>query len=350
MKYVINSSTLDLINKKNVNAKTPFRSYFEVARYNNSINSLKKVMQSSKNYLFAVLAFSLIVINFNSAFAQEDFLEGIYVPTADALQQFAVSVAESIPKIIAAAILLIIGFIAGKLVGRAAKRAATAILQKTSQQNQELHVAEGVYGKFDSVKLISATIRWFVYLFFIVAAVNALQFEQLSSGLTSLWLWVPNLIAFVLIIVVGSIVVSYVSKWIEHQLLDRQIASPRIIISIIKAVIYGIIFAIGFTQLGVGESIIPILVSAFAWSIAVAIGASIAVGLGFTLKDILPGSIMGASTQRSILKVGQKVKIGEVTGTITASHLLHVIVTNDRNESIVIPTKTLINQSITIYN
>ncbi|TAK23772.1 MAG: mechanosensitive ion channel, partial [Nitrosarchaeum sp.] len=103
-------------------------------------------------------------------------------------------------------------------------------------------------------------------------------------------------------------------------------------------------------QLGVGDTIIPILVSAFAWSIAIAVGASIAVGVGFTLKDMLPGSIIGASTQRSILKVGQKVKIGDVTGTITASHLLHVIVTNDRNESIVIPTKSLMNQSITIYN
>jgi len=324
--------------------------YVKVAKYNNSINGLKKIMQSSKNYLIAIFAFSLILIGFNSAYAQENFLEGIYVPTSEALKEFAVSVAESIPKIIAAAILLIIGFIAGKLVGRAATKAVSSILQKTNKENKELHVAEGVYGKFNSVKLISSTIRWFVYLFFIVAAVNALQFEQLSSALTSLWFWVPNLIAFVLIIVIGSIVVSYVSKWIEHQLLDRQIASPRIIISIIKAVIYAIIFAIGFTQLGVGESIIPILVSAFAWSIAVAIGVSIAVGLGFTLKDLLPGSILGASTQRSILKVGQKVKIGDVTGTVTASHLLHVILTNDRNESIVIPTKSLINQSITIYN
>ena len=307
-------------------------------------------MQSSKNYLLTILSFSLILIGFNSAFAQESFLEGIYVPTSEALKEFAISVADSTPKIIAAIILLIIGYIAGKIVGRVTAKAATNILQKTSQKNQELHLVEGVYGKFNSVKLISATIRWFVYLFFIVAAVNALQFEQLSFALTSLWLWVPNLLAFVLIIVIGSIVVNFVSKWVEHQLVDHHIASPRIIIAVIKAVIYGIIFAIGFTQLGVGETIIPILVSAFAWSIAIAIGVSIAIGLGFTLKDLLPASILGASTQRSILKVGQKVKIGEVTGTVTASHLLHVIVTNDKNESIVIPTKTLMNQTIIIFN
>jgi len=307
-------------------------------------------MQSSKHYLIAVMSLSLILISFNSAFAQDSFVEGIYVPTTDALKEFAVSVADSAPKIIASVILLIIGLIAGKVVGKVTTKAVTNILQKTSQKNQDLHLAEEVYGKFNSVKLISATIRWFVYLFFIVAAVNALQFEQLSSALTNLWLWVPNLLAFVLIVVIGSIVVNFVSKWVEHQLLDHHIASPRIIISIIKAVIYGIVFAIAFTQLGVGKDIIPILVSAFSWSIAIAIGASIAIGLGFALKDLIPASIMGASNQRSILKIGQKVKIGEITGTVTASHLLHVIVTNDRNESIVIPTKTMMNQTITIFN
>ncbi|PIN97291.1 MAG: hypothetical protein COU45_03530, partial [Nitrosopumilus sp. CG10_big_fil_rev_8_21_14_0_10_33_7] len=242
-------------------------------------------MQSSKQYLIAILSVSLILTSFNSAFAQESFVEGIYVPTTEALKEFAISVADSTPKIIAASILLIIGFIAGKIVGRVTTKAVTNILQKTSQKNQELHLAEEVYGKFNSVKLISSTIRWFVYLFFIVAAVNALQFEQLSTALTSLWLWVPNLLAFVLIIVIGSIVVNFVSKWIEHQLLDHHIGSPRLIISVIKAVIYGIIFAISFTQLGVGQDIIPILVSAFSWSIAVAIGVSIAIGLGFALKD-----------------------------------------------------------------
>ena len=307
-------------------------------------------MQNSKQYLIAILSVSLILTSFNSAFAQERFVEGIYVPTTEALTEFAISVADSTPKIIAATILLIIGFIVGKVVGRVTSKAVTNILQKTSQKNQELHLTDEVYGKFNSVKLISATIRWFVYLFFIVAAVNALQFEQLSTALTSLWLWVPNLLAFVLIIVIGSIVVNFVSKWVEHQLLDNHVGSPRLIISVIKAVIYGIIFAIAFTQLGVGQEIIPILVSAFSWSIAIAIGASIAIGLGFALKDLIPASIMGASTQRTILKVGQKVKIGEVVGTVTATHLLHLIVTNDKNESIVIPTKTLMNQTIIIFN
>ncbi len=291
----------------------------------------------------------LLALTFPAAFAQEDFLKGIYAPTNDALSAFAISVANSIPKVIAAVILLIIGFVAGKIVGRVVTKAAKNILQKTRQQ-AGTQITEGMPERFDSVRLISATIRWFVYLFFIVAAVNAMQFEQLTTALTNLWLWVPNLLAFVLIIVIGSIVVNFVSKWVEHQLLEHHIGGPKPITAIVKAVIYGIVFAIGFTQLGVGESIIPILVSAFSWSIAVAIGAAIAVGLGFALKDILPAAIIGATNQRTLLKVGQKVRIGDITGTVTATQMLYVIVTNEKNESTVIPTKDLMSKTLVILN
>jgi len=113
---------------------------------------------------------------------------------------------------------------------------------------------------------------------------------------------------------------------------------------------YVIIFAVAITQLGIGESIIPILVSAFAWSIAIAIGAAIAVGLGFTLKDVLPAAIAGAANHRSIFKVGQKIKIGDVTGTITSVGTLHIIITNEKNEGIVIPTKEFIGKTFTILS
>lgn len=299
------------------------------------------------------MIFSLIVLTGFSThlvFAQEDFVKGIYSPTSDALNAFAVSVANSMPKIIAAVILLIIGFVVGKIIGRIVTKVTRNILQKTRQQSQDSQILEGISEKFDSVRLISATIRWFVYLFFIVAAVNALQFEQLTGALTNLWLWVPNLLAFVLIIVIGSIVVNFVTKWVEHQLLEHHIGSPKPITAIIKAVIYGIVFAVGFTQLGIGESIIPILVSAFSWSVAIAVGAAVAIGLGFALKDIIPASIIGASNQRYILKTGQKVRIGDLSGTVTSTHLLHIVLTNEKNESIVIPTKDLMNKTITILN
>ena len=285
-------------------------------------------------------------------YAQEtEPLEDIYIPVTEALTTFTISIAESIPKIIGAVILLIIGLIAGKIIGAAVGKIAKKIIQKTEEKKgaDSTTIVE-IPGKLDSARLISSTVRWFIYLFFMVAAVNALEFEQLTVALTDLWLWVPNLLAFVLIIIIGLIIVNFVSKWIDQELIQRDLGGSKYIITGVKVVIYGIIFAVALTQLGIGEDIIPILVSSFSWSISIAIGAAIAIGLGFALKDIIPSLIGFAANQRLGLKKGQKVKIGDITGTITAIEALHIVVTDEKNETIIIPTKEIMNKTIRIIS
>ena len=285
-------------------------------------------------------------------YAQEtESLEDIYLPATEALTTFAISIAESLPKIIGAVILLIIGLIAGKIIGSAVQKISKKIIQKSEEKKgaDSITIVE-IPGKLDSARLISSTVRWFIYLFFIVAAVNALEFEQLTVALTDLWLWVPNLLAFVLIIIIGLIIVNFVSKWIDQELIQRDLGGSKYIITGVKVVIYGIIFAVALTQLGIGEDIIPILVSSFSWSISIAIGAAIAIGLGFAIKDIIPSMIGFTANKRLGLKEGQKVKIGDITGTITAIEALHIVVTDEKKETIIIPTKEIMNKTIRIIS
>ena len=285
-------------------------------------------------------------------YAQEiESLEDVYLPATEALTTFAISIAESLPKIIGAVILLIIGLIAGKIIGSAVQKISKKIIQKSEgMKGADSTTIVEIPGKLDSARLISSTVRWFIYLFFIVAAVNALEFEQLTVALTDLWLWVPNLLAFVLIIIIGLIIVNFVSKWIDQELIQRDLGGSKYIITGVKVVIYGIIFAVALTQLGIGEDIIPILVSSFSWSISIAIGAAIAIGLGFALKDIIPSMIGFAANKRLGLKEGQKVKIGDITGTITAIETLYIVVTDEKNETIIIPTKEIMNKTIRIIS
>ncbi|MDE1829404.1 MAG: mechanosensitive ion channel [Thaumarchaeota archaeon] len=304
--------------------------------------------------MYGIVVFSILVLGFStsSAYAQTDTsADRFYAPETAAITAFASAVAGAAPKIIAAGVLLTIGLVAGKIVGRVVEKTARKIMQKANVENiPDVHMVEDAVGKFDSVRLIASTIKWFVYLFFVVAAINALQLQQLTSAMTSLWLWIPNLLAFVLIVLIGSIIANYVIKWVNHEMMVRHYGGTRYVGVGVKAVVYSIVFAVGLTQIGIGQSVIPTLVSAFSWSIAIAIGAAIAVGLGFTLKDVLPAAIAGASTQRTVFKIGQKIKVGDISGTITAVELLHIIVANEKNESIVIPTKELMNKQVTILH
>lgn len=308
-------------------------------------------MKSGSIYSSMIISALLLAISGTSLVYAQQTSNSFIEPETAALTTFANSVAAAAPKIIAAAVLLAIGLVAGKVTGRVVEKAAKKIIQKANLQNiAKSHLMEETVGKFDSAHLIASTVKWFVYLFFIVAAINALQLAQLTSALTSLWLWIPNVLAFVLVVIIGSVIANYIIKWVNHELVVHHYGGTKYIGVGVKAVIYSIVFAVGLTQIGIGQSVIPTLVSAFSWSIAVALGAAIAVGLGFTLKDVLPAVIVGASNQRSLFKVGQTVKIGDVSGVITASEVLHIIVTNEKNESIVIPTKDLMQKQVTILH
>jgi hypothetical protein len=56
------------------------------------------------------------------------------------------------------------------------------------------------------------------YIFFITAAVNTLQFTQLAQALTNTWPWIPNLVAFRIILVIGPIIAEFVGNWAQKEI------------------------------------------------------------------------------------------------------------------------------------
>jgi len=302
--------------------------------------------------IFTILAVFFITsgIFYQVAFAQGSS-EMLLGPTANALTTFFEQVAESLPKIIAAIVLLVIGWIIATVIAKVIQKVA-ALALKTINKDEDENADDAltqVTSSKGSAKLISTVIKWFVFLFFVMAAVNALEFEQLTVAMTNLWLWIPNLLAFILIIILGMLLAKFVGKWVEHEIQENNYGNPKYFVLAVQVIIYAIIFAIALTQLGVGRDVISILVSAYAWSIAGGIGAAIAIGLGFALKEVFPAIINSQSKKRSILKIGQKVLIGDELGTVTAVELLHIILVNEKNESVVIPTKDLSNKTIRIF-
>ncbi len=315
-----------------------------------------KLKFSTKTVLFSCLfvlaSFSVLGIFEQIAFAQETTGDVWLGPTTQALTTFFNQVAASLPKIIAAVILIVIGWIVATIIGKVVEKIAVMSLKQVNKDEDENDSSDSLKqatSSKGSAKLIASAIKWFVFLFFIMAAVNALEFDQLTEALTNLWLWIPNLLAFILIIVIGMLLAKFVGKWVEKEIVEHGYGNPKYFVLVVQIVIYAIIFAIALTQLGIGQQVITILVSAYAWSIAGGIGAALAVGLGFALKEMLPAIVNSQSKKRSVLKIGQKVQIGEERGTVTAVELLHVILANDNNESIVIPTKDLSSKTIRVF-
>jgi len=286
-------------------------------------------MNKSAYKSLAVIAL-LILVPTSSAFAQTESLpDGIGIdlkfldPVTAGLTQLATSSAINAVQVIGALIILAIGYVVGKSVEKVSKRILDSLVKIGKEK-----LPEGVMGSDESIdnpqRLIPLSLKWFAYTIFIIASVNALGFVVLSNALSNLWLWIPNILASVIVLILGTILVRFIDKWIlERKFFGTDETSGQGAKTIIKVVIYSAVIAIAVTQLGVGQEIIPQLVEAFSWGIAGAF--ALAVGLG--LRQIIPDWVSGKDNERLGLTKGNHIEIPVEDGENVKGEVVDVGVT-----------------------
>ena len=271
----------------------------------------------------------------------------VVAPALNSLNEFFAQAVAAIPRIIAAGIILLIGYIIGRAVGWAISK----ILEKMNLEDtiSKTGIGQAVSRSGWSMsRIISTAARWFIYIFFITAAVNALQFTQLSEALQSIWIWIPNLIAFIIIIIVGSIIADFVGNWAQKELPARGVPGGRAIGLGAKGILYAIVFVTAITQLQIGGGILNTVIAALVWGIAGAIAIGLGVGLAYALKDFLPSLIYGATNVQSTLKPGQKVNFQGRVGTIKQAGAFHIILEDENGKTVIVPTKHIAEKEIQI--
>jgi hypothetical protein len=272
----------------------------------------------------------------------------VVAPALNSLNEFFAQVVAVIPRIIAAGIILLIGYIIGRAVGWVISK----ILDKMNLEDtiSKTGVGQAVSRSgWTMSRIISTAAKWFIYIFFITAAVDTLQYTQLSEALQSIWLWIPNLIAFVIIIIVGSIIAAdFVGNWAQKELPARGVPGGRAIGLGTKGILYAIVFAIAITQLQIGGGILNTVIAALVWGIAGAIAIGLGVGLAYALKDLLPSLIYGLTNVQSTLKPGQKVNFEGRVGTIKQAGAFHIILEDEKGKTVIVPTKHIAEKEIQV--
>ena len=283
-----------------------------------------------------------------STMLQQAGMQSFIEPVMNSLNQFATTIAQAAPKIVAALILLGIGLLIGRVIGWVVKKVAQKM--NLDRYWSRTGIGESVSrAGWNLTRIISVAARWFVYLFFISAAVNVLEFTQLSQAINNVWLWIPNVIAFIIILVIGALIADFVGRWMQRELPARGVVGGKAIALVATGILYAIVLVVATTQLQIGEAILNSVISALIWGMAAAIAIGVGVGLAYGLREAFPAMIRGTTQIQPTLKQGQRVTIGGVTtGTIQEAGSFSVILKNDQGKTIVIPTKNILDKEIVI--
>ncbi len=195
-----------------------------------------------------------------------------------------VTLVDAIGMIIGALIILLIGWIAGRLIGKAVgilvdKLGVDKALEKVDTGNWLQSSGWSISRLFDVV------VRWFIYIIAIMAAVDVLRIEFLSSIMQLIALYFPRLIAAAIVLVVGLLLIAFAMKWIEEALDTNEIPLTNMLAPVLEAIMVVIVLVLAMDQLLIDTTIIYAFVIPLAWGLAIGIGVAIGIAVGWGGRD-----------------------------------------------------------------
>ena len=212
-----------------------------------------------------------------------DFLGEVGASIVDPLYSLWFQFVDTVPGIVAAIIVAMVGFLVAKLIGYVVEQGLLRLgLDKKVHQLK----FSGALGGASWSHILGIVLKWYVFLVFLSPAVSLLRLGALSSFLMALVLWAPSLIAGILIAMFGLIVA---------EIAYDKIANPKkpMLVGLAKITKFVIVFTallVALGQIGINirfaENTVLILVAGLALGIAIAIGIAFGNGLKQPAKDL----------------------------------------------------------------
>jgi len=188
----------------------------------------------------------------------------------DILATFTQQTVNFLPNLVGAIILLVIGLVLGKIFGRVVKE----VLDKVKL---DYYVSETEKPVISLSGLFSLITRWWIYLGFVVAAVEVLAITSLVIWVRQIGDFIPKIIGAAAIMVVGYIIAEYIRGQMKK--------AGKIYASIVGKVLF---FFIIYVAIAIALPILGIpatLISNILLIIIGALGLGMAIALGLGLKD-----------------------------------------------------------------
>lgn len=204
-----------------------------------------------------------------------------------------------LPNLLAALLILLIGGIIASVLGRLTYKGL-----KRLRFDRALHASPA--GSMISRVIESPAyftgrvVFWLVMLGVISLAISALDLPLLNNILATIYSYIPNVIAAVLIFLIASAISAGAARFIQRVM--ARSAMARLISAAIPAVVMSLAVFMILNQLGIAKDIVNILFTAIVG--AAALGLALAFGLGGreVAKGILEQAADNARMKQNSIK------------------------------------------------
>ncbi len=235
------------------------------------------------------------------------------------LSSFITPVLALIPLILTAMVIVVIGLIVAEYV----VKLLMGMLKEMDFDKLVDPVEAMVKKQGIIMRILGGVIKILVTLIFVQIAVGVLNstgaFNMLAQLINEVILWIPNLVAAIIIGLVGFWAASWVHQKVLEWGKDKDIPFLQTIATVMQFGVIYVSLTMALAQAGIEVPMLYIVFSIAFGAIFIGLG----IGFAFGSKDIFHNMISSLQSNQT-LKVGQKVKIEEYDGTIVEIGRYHL--------------------------
>jgi small-conductance mechanosensitive channel len=253
------------------------------------------------------------------------------------------SVMSSLPNIIGAIFMIILGWIIAKIFSYVVSKALKLIgFDKLSEKLYLGEIINKTSFNITPSRVVGKFVYWVIMLLFFVTASDTLGWSVVSSSIGDLLTYLPQLFSAIVIFVIGFYIASFVKKGLKGILGSLSIASSHVISAFAFYIILVIITITALDQAGIDITILMSNVTIIVGGIVIAFAVSFGIGS----RDVL-SNILSSFYTRKIFEVGQSITLEDVSGTIVKIDNTSCLIKTSTGTT-VIPVKRLLNEKVEI--
>ncbi|REJ69396.1 MAG: hypothetical protein DWQ31_04855 [Planctomycetota bacterium] len=249
------------------------------------------------------------------------------------------------PKLVAALVILIVGYVVARLVGKAAAALADGIgLQRAAERTELANSMKQVGIQRTVPQIFGLIIFWSLIGVFLMASLGILELPGIGEAIGQVVAYVPSVLGATLMVVVGMLVASLLRGVIATS-------ADRVGLSYAQQLATGCYYALGLLVFLAAFKQLNIEFEMLNYAILIVLGgAAVGFGLSFGLggRDVVAGILAGYYI-RQRMQSGDTVNVAGMEGTIRDVGAVATTIETDENGMMnrhSVPNVKMLNEAV----
>ena len=224
------------------------------------------------------------------------------------------SVVQMGPKLLTGIVLAVVALLVAKFVERVLRTLLTRLKLDDLVGRAGLDQTLQKLGLTRSLNFFVPRVAYFLLLFlFAQAAAQSMGLEPVSRAIGSFLGYLPNLVAALLLLIVGSAVGQFVGGMVTRAAREADLDFARPLGTLVSALILFLAGIMALTQLKMHTEIIRIVTVCLLAGFALAFGLSFGLGSREVTRNLMAGYYA-----RKLFRIGEQLEVRGEQGVLTA--------------------------------